>query len=258
MKKLVLLITLSVVPSLTFANRLADPKYKKHCTDMPKEKCKRQLESAKRINCITQSEYVYSLKQGENNDGAVIVPLCDIADSDFVGWCFCSCFVKGTRLWVEDVRSKERVWLEVEKIVANHSDYRLVVPAKNATRTNMHYGTVAIDFWSSGLEKTPLRSIEVEDGTVLTVTGNHLVMLGNGKLAEGSAIKVGDHLVKKDGKSTRVVAVKDVFTSDEVFNVLLEGEDTNAHLIFAEGLTVGDALWENSSEEEVAEVQFPD
>lgn len=238
----------------SLGNRLADPQYRKHCTGLTRDVCVQQLNDAKEVGCITGEEHRYGSTQPD-----LVVPTCTIKTWNFIGWCFCSCFAKGTPVFVENIQTKAREWVAIDIVVEKHSQYRFVTPSKHATMRNMTFTTSDISYWSAGNEDTLLFVLRFDDFSELALTGNHSVLMENGKWIEAASVKVGDMLVGQDGSKVRITAVEMRAAKDEVYNVWINSDEQNSHIIFAggpNGLAVGDALWENSSEEEVTSFRF--
>ncbi len=251
-KSQVITVLILLCSSSVFANRLADEKYRKHCVDMPREECVAQLEWAKGKNCVTGDEYNYGSKH-------TIVPYCGYKDQ-FLGWCFCSCFAKGTPVLVFNLENQLQEWIAIEVVVAAHNKYRFVVPSSDATMSAMKYDTADISYWTAGEEGAPLVALIFDDSSELVLTENHSVLLASGQLVDAGKLEVGDILLKHDGSKMTINTVEMRANLDEVYNVWLETKEPKSHFLFAgrpSGLTVGDAFWENSSQEDVSSFKFP-
>jgi len=250
-------IMFSVLSSqTTLASKFAPEKFQ-HCegwTDH--ERCKKRIARVYRDGCITLAEMNEAL---EGREGKEIIPVCsdddDIGkDNHYHGWCFCSCFLKGTRILVEEKATGRRYWEKIEFVTENGDSFRVVTLSENATTKAISLSTSDIRAWSAGMESGPVFVITMDDGTELTVTGNHSLVLANGLLIDAKDVKVGDIFVNVENREVTVTNINQKFTNDEVFNVLLTGKEFRSHLLFAETILVGDALFENSSEEQVRAV----
>ena len=81
------------------ANRLADTNKQIHCAPLPEELCAPSVQTWKDKGCITQGELEYALVKRP-----IPVPLCVELNGKayFNSWCYCSCFARGTKIYVED------------------------------------------------------------------------------------------------------------------------------------------------------------
>ena len=241
------------------ANRLLDETKKaEHCHPLPAAKCAPSLLSWKNKGCITQKEY-----DGALQASPIPVPFCvDMSAAgdgpwEFNSWCYCSCFAKGTRILVEDITTQQKLWVAIETVVDHLEQYSLIVPTQDSSLRSMKYKTVGIEKFTVGHEENPLLIISLEDGSEITLTGNHQVLVANGRLLEAAKVAVGSSLVKFNGTPVKVIAIQYRQTTDDVYNILTESRDDLSHFIFAEGLTVGDLLWENTLEQHLNSLQFP-
>ncbi len=253
MRFLTIALTLTSI-ALHAENRLADPKFKTHCGGaMTKSECAEQLQDSYETHCVTEEEFNYG---NYGADGLLRVPICGVKKHNFMAWCFCSCLAKGTKVLVIEVATNTKQWLPIEIVVKNREIYQFVVPAANATMDNMQYDTAEIDYWSAGEEEGSLVVIKLIDGSELSLTPNHSVLLHSGSLVDAEALQIGNALVRYDGKPLDIVDIKRSLVQEEVFNVWLNKDSPNGHILFAEGITVGDALWENSPEDVVSKFKF--
>ena len=94
-------------------------------------------------------------------------------------------------------------------------------------------------------------------GSELVLTGNHQVLNDDGHLVEASDLSVGSKLVKFDGTSIEIVKIERRVVTDDVYNILSSGMNDFSHFIFAEGLMVGDLLWENTHQDRIQALEFP-
>ncbi len=256
-KTLVKFLVTGFLATLNFAafadNRLAtDMKQAQHCNPLPKEQCSPSLKRHFNRGCISKEEHDYGAKASPQR-----VPLCvEIAENTwkFHAWCYCSCFAKGTRILVEDKVNLSHLWLPIEDVTKDLERYHLVVPSSDAKMGNMKYETREIKTWTAGHESNPLYILKTKSGEELIITGNHQVVLASGQLAEASNLKVGDNLVHMDGSSSEIASIDFHIVEDDVYNVLTSN---STNLVFAEGVMVGDLLWENSPEDKVKAFAFP-
>ena len=241
------------------ANRLANPDNKAdHCKPLPAEKCSPSLKTWKKKGCITEAEYNYAI-----NTQPIPVPFCiDMSGEgdgpwEFNSWCYCSCLAKGTKILVEDSVAKESLWVPIEEVVADQTRYSLLVPSGDSTRSSMKYQRAGIKTYTVGPEEIALVVLSMRDGSELILTGNHQVLNADGRLIEASNLLEGANLVSFDGTLIEIEKIGHRIVIDDVYNVLTDGQSDLSHFIFAERLTVGDLLWENTSKERIDSLNFP-
>ncbi len=252
-----LVLVLSVLGSSTSFAEKFDAAYKQHCSGFTDhEKCKKRIAKVYRDGCITEQERNQALT---GTDGKEIVPICSDDDEigrdrDYHGWCFCSCFLKGTRIFVEDKATGRRSWEKIEEVTLRRQFFNIVTLSKNATTQDISLDVSEIKVWSSGVENAPIFVLTMDDGSVLTLTGNHSLVLASGYLVDAKDVKVGDTFVNIKNEKVTLVAISQMETKEEVYNVFLKGKQFHSHMLFAETILVGDALFENASEEQVRSV----
>lgn len=245
-----------LAPHASGENRLAeDRRMGTHCAPLPGDRCKPMIEKWRERGCITEEEMNYGLTVRPMR-----IPQC--ADPDgawlFNSWCYCSCFAKGTKILVEDKVQALEIWRAVEDVAKDVDRYRIVVPRFDARMGAMRFENLEIAQWTEGPEENPLVVIKGSNGRELVITGNHRVVLADGTMVEAADIQVGDILVDQSGVPVTVIEIDMRKDTESVYNFLTVGSSSisNSHVMFAEGFLVGDLLWENSPDEDVAAFKF--
>jgi len=216
------------------ASRIAkpgDPNIRCNNEELTQGECEEDRRDAIAGNCVTQQE----LQEIISYNGC---PVCK--KGRYKGWCAVGCFVRGTKLLVLDSVADALVWTPVENIVQNHSRYHMIALDRSATRSNLEFVDLPIRFTVVGPELKPLVIIKTENQRTLGLSSEHAVVLSNGNLIRAELLRVGDSLISSDGSVDVIVEIARPNTDDDVFNLAVETEFEQSHLILAEGLLVGD------------------
>lgn len=161
------------------------------------------------------------------------------------GWCACGCFSNDTRMAVSD------------KVTGLLSTATAWETARNRTKLNLitlneslelgeafTYQHTPIALAAAGPEKKSLVVIHTDLGHKLSVTRNHPVVRSDFKMVQASRLKVGDELLDQNGARTKIVKITKEKAKDPVVNFVTTAASDIGHVIFAEGLTVGDMKWQ--------------
>ena len=212
-------------------------------TGINQQKCSVMQEKALKSNCINLEEY-RTLK--ERNEA----PYCD-EEADLISWCSCGCFDPDTRIFVEGLESGEKDWRPISDIVKDIHSYWTWSLAEEFQFSNLVYKKNKIEKFTSGPEVNPLVYIHTEAGNKLGITGDHAVLLASGEMVPANSLKVGDRLVNTEGSFIKIETIEHKVLNKDVLNILVNDKNHKGHIIFAEGLLVGDLAWQNSLEGEL-------
>lgn len=266
MRKLVLGLVLAssfAYPTLSSAEVPADPTNR--LTDMHGNRCgENQIPVARcpgyqefawngGSGCINATEYNYAKVNS-------IAPMCDTLfdRTSYIGWCRCGCFERSTRVFVQDAASTAAQWVPVDTLPNQEFKLGIYTLATGATLQNPSRTVHAILDTTVGPEEKPLIYIRTEGGAVLGLTEQHAVLLSTGHMVRAVELTPDSLLVNMNGGLERIVELWRAPTPDPVFNMLTDAglENKMGHLVFAEGIIVGDIYWQNIIDDELRQTEI--
>lgn len=251
--KIVAAITLVMLPS-TFVFGVTDRKTEERiirngsgktgrCKDVPQETCKRWRETMKDQGCISEWA-MKALEKAKGAEGEVGGwPRCT-PDLEMYDWCLCGCFHPDTRILVLDANGKQ-AYVAIREIVKNIHAYRLVVAKSIAFTGRQEITSVAIAEFTQGPEDKELITIDMRDGNRLRVTTQHGVLLSDRRMVVAEELRIGDRLMSDAGTEVEIQNLTRETISEDVINLRALGDSLSSHVIFAEGMMVGDVEWQN-------------
>ncbi len=224
-------------------NRLTDPGHNR-CGDnvLPASQCPTAQQAAwnNGQGCINQTEYNYAL----NN---AIAPLCaQWSPTQFVGWCRCGCFEKSTQVLV---RGKADHQVAIAGVGALDKD---IFDAYTMTDDSTLYAPIwearSITATTVGTEEKPLVWVHLENGSSIGLTEEHAVLTAEGVMLTAKELQVGQHqMVTAEGEPVAIKDIQHVATKDPVYNLLTDaGLNHKGHMVVANGVVVGDIMWQNT------------
>lgn len=218
----------------------------KRCADeaLPQERCNEMRERARSQNCVSQSEYELLAKYN-------LCPTCDWyypGAKAYLGYCPPGCFARGTLISVRDLVNGGTRREAIEKVVANPKLFEVWSLEEGSTVSKQTFGSRAIRMVIAGPERKPMVNLMTSDGSSISVTSRHPMILDSGEMVAAEDLKVGDLLAKFDGTKAEITNIERSLTDDDVFNLLLDVDSPISHSIIAEGLVTGDQYWQGRSE----------
>ena len=190
--------------------------------------------------CINATEYNYALTNA-------IAPLCKQWNTkEFAGWCRCGCFEKGTEILSISRSNSSLDYVAVEEL--GRDDSLVFAMTNDSTSYDFLWQAKELIATTAGTENKPLYVIHLANGVRLGLTGEHAVLIQDGSLIPARELDIAAHnLVDADGNSIEIVEIARTSTSDKVYNVLTDGGPNHKeHLIVANGIVVGDIMWQNT------------
>lgn len=91
----------------------------------------------------------------------------------------------------------------------------------------------------------PLINITTASGGTLRVTDEHPVLNGDGRMVQARTLKVGDSLIRANGKQDPIVSVVQTSHYGKVYNLAPATEDLVANVLVAQGFLVGSSRYQN-------------
>lgn len=201
------------------------------------EECENRRIKDYNTGCITYDE-LNSLRN------YAAYPIC--VENDLLAWCPCGCFDSSTRIFGVNLNNKEAKYYNILEIVGNTSNYNVVTLNLGSTLSNLKTKSSAIKKVTAGPEEMPLITFNTANGQKLSVTQEHAILLSDGRMVAAKDVKNSDHLVQADGKPVAISSIESKKVKDDVINIQTEGKTSIEHTLFAEGLIVGDLMWQNN------------
>jgi hypothetical protein len=223
----------------------ADPAKRCAGIPVPPDVCAAKQKKALARGCITQGEYNALVRYGS-------FPTCDYDDTppSFQGWCACGCFDQGVRIMARG-DGGEMTWQPAGEVAAHVHSYMLAALSPEAKTTEPAFVEAPIRLATKGAEEQPLYVIGTPYGKGLRLTANHAVLLASGKMVTARELQVGESLVGVRGEAVPILSIDRAMATADVVNFATEEEDHLSHILAAEGVLVGDLLWQSSYADEL-------
>jgi len=189
--------------------------------------------------CINEEEYHYSQAWS-------IAPQCSpIRPNVYIGFCYCGCLERTTQLLMKDPQTGADATQRIDQVLLD--GMRIQALTEDTTLSSVKYGPREVVATTAGGETNPMVVLQLASGGTLSATEQHAILLSTGEMVAAKDLKVGQALVKQDGSLTRIVQISRVPTTDDVFNVLTDaGFSHKGHMVVANGVIVGDLMWQNT------------
>lgn len=243
---------------LSLANRITSPQNPSaRCTKpIPDFNCQTLQDKALSSGCITQEEY-------QTLRGIGSAPFCDSALMDdsqkpldqLASWCPCGCFHPHTeiRSILNSSQTQEPFQEAVDIAKAPHLySVAHLHPQSSLNHPQITYSGIAQS--TSGTELKELIVLSLSTGRTLKVTTEHAVLLKSGKMVQAQDLKVNDVLMDHLGQAVDVEAIAKERFNDDVVNFSIKTKNPIEHILFAEGVAVGDLLWQSTLQDQLNQV----
>lgn len=165
-------------------------------------------------------------------------------------FCKCGCFDKSTKILVEDKLAGDKSWTPIASLVENPQDYSLFsLESINDSDAGINLKRHEVSETLVGKMKDKVMvEIVTESGNMIKLTDDHPLLTEGREIVLAKEVRVGTRLVGRDGladKAAKVTVTREIV---DVFNVGTDMKSKNPsdHLIFANGLIVGDMVLQNS------------
>lgn len=209
---------------------------------IPQAECASTQKWALSIGCINQEEYDTLVKMSA-------VPTC--RGTKLHTWCPCGCFAPDTRLLGMNKSSDEPNWISVRQIVESPQEHQILSLTDEATISDLQSSPRSVRKTTRGPELKPLVFIQTSDAKELGLSEEHAILLASGEMVAAKNLKEGQKLVTSIGETPSITKITRHKIEEDVLNVLIDGDTNLSHIIFAEGLVVGDLAWQNSLQSEL-------
>jgi hypothetical protein len=157
-----------------------------------------------------------------------------------VGLCVAGCYVEGTALQFADGPMGI-------KAAALSDKANLVTLAPDATLDNITLIDNQVDRYTTDVveAKQTIYTLRMQSGGQLRVITEHPLLGPDGVIRQAQALKVGDSLVRADGKPDPIVSVQVDSVFGKVYNVRPVTTDYTSNIIIAEGYLNGSLRYQN-------------
>jgi len=255
----IILITGSLfsLNSYSISRITGDTDKKMRCVDtpLPIEDCNDRRTQALQIGCITQEEFNDLVRFGSapacNTLKKVTSPIQYLE-----GWCACGCFASFTKIDIIDRENTPHylnniTLAKAKTITENSKNFDLVHLAEEATLDNILITSSPIRISTEGMENKELVKIETTDHRKLYVTTKHPILTSKGTMVMATNLRPSDQLINRYGETVEIKSLSTIPYKGQVYNFMSEINSKNGHVIFAEGLAVGDLYWQSSLEDQL-------
>lgn len=159
--------------------------------------------------------------------------------------CPCSCFDASTKIMAHGSSAPQ--WLEAADISV---DDKLVTLNASATISTLDqsesWGIRNLRWITSGPEENDMFVFNLSTGRELSITQNHAVLLYSGVVKAAKDINATDQFVDAKGARVEIVEIYRRPAEDgNVYNFLVDTDEPQGHLVLAEGVMVGDSIWQD-------------
>jgi hypothetical protein len=228
--------------------RILGPDYAMYCGDQTNtaQECAEWTAAELDTECISQQ--IYDLLRANQFAFPAVsgryygFPECN-RRSELLAICKCGCFVEGTRLLAVLKGSKN--WVAIEKLLKDKGALATLEKDSEGYRLGKANQPAYLQSENAQREHRTVRIHYGIEGTnqILQVTKSHPILLANGLFAAASDVKPGDQLLDANAQLVNVTAVEsDVPYVGKVYNV---DTQSPSHVVFAEGVAVGDYKVQN-------------
>lgn len=218
--------------------------------------CNKALKSALMNRLIDTETFYWAAKEGLH------IVLNHKGEVDKV--CACGCFAAGTQILVSSTEFLERREESVSFLYQNHES-SLLRPLAITDRWSRDFTDELIprdiDRFTVGEEQKRLVVFHLANNRKLKLTTRHGVVIADGRIIAAEDIKLSDGLLSPDGDLVSIDAITRELTKGRVYNFLLRESidgNTDPHVVVAEGVLVGDLIWQNRREAELGSILIRD
>jgi len=195
--------------------------------------CEQRLRYALTNNLITQRAYDWAQANG-------YYPVIDIFDNTIGALCKCGCFDPAT------VLSARINGVELDVAAGQIGlQHQLLALQDDATLNALHKDYRPLTTVVKGPEATALYEFSLSNGRTLAVTQHHGMVLSDGRVIAAKDVSSTDQFLSADGDTVAITAIGRRQADADVVNFETQGDSELNHIIVAEGVFVGDLVWQN-------------
>lgn len=208
--------------------------------------CAEKRKKALALGCINREEYDELFFVGS-------YPVCDFDLKLMSGYCPCGCFDQSVRLLVQGGGVKFD-WLTAGDITKAWYSTTIMAVESSSSLTDLRLVPLKLKIATKGPEATQLYVISTKFGDGLKLTSNHPVLTQAGRMVLAKDLNMGDVLVGSQGESVPILAITRQDAEREVVNFATDTREHLSHIIVAEGVLVGDLVWQASYVEDLNKI----
>jgi len=155
-----------------------------------------------------------------------------------LGWCTCGCFLPDTKISVFNEQEKNIQKIKFGDVLINLD--------KDSSFSNWRLYTAKVKLTTVGEETNDIINIVLENGRTLFLTSQHAVLTSQGILIPAEKVRKSHTLIDINGFELMIQNIKKTPYEGLVYNVELDVVSDEEHIIFAEGVAVGDLAYQNT------------
>ncbi len=194
--------------------------------------CRAELDYALNHGLITRRAYDWALANG-------YYPVIN-RHGQINAICKCGCFEGETQISVR-LNGKE-LTIAAKDVTRQH---QLKALSADATLSALHQEFLPVQTLTAGPEKPELYQFALSNGRKLTVTQHHGMVLSDGRVVAAKDVTADQRFLSANGEVVDIDRIARLPASGEVVNFETSGQDDLNHIIVAEGVLVGDLIWQN-------------
>lgn len=221
--------------------------------------CEQQRRRAFEVGVITEEEYETLKDAGAAAQGGyypIYMETYRLPSEKMVrAIVICGCFHPETSILSSFQRSPWGEFL-AGAIASSVTEFDLVHLTEDSDLSHFQLTSSPVSHATGGPEKRDLVVITVSNGRTLKLTTKHPVLLSSGMMVEASTLQPLDELLSVTGQPLTISSIGSEHFSGNVVNFKVDSHYSRKteHVIFAEGVAVGDLAWQSSLQEEMNKV----
>lgn len=157
-----------------------------------------------------------------------------------VGLCIAGCYVENTPLQFADGTMGIKAAAEAGKL-------DLVTLSPNATIDNLDFVKNTVEHYTTDIREDwqTIFTLQMQSGGKLRVTNEHPLITSDGVMHQAQALRVGDSLVRANGRPDRIVHIATHKIFGKVYNVRPVTTDYTSNIVVAGGYLNGSQRYQN-------------
>jgi hypothetical protein len=219
--------------------------------DLDPKLCEVKRLKALKVGLINQEEYEHFQKIIK----APVIEQEENGSWTLVGIRNCGCFHPDMRILVTslgDRSASQSFEVRAGDIVDRIQEINLVHLTDDSKLNAFQLESSPVVSPVYGPERLPLVVIQAANGSVLKLTTQHPVLTGAGMMKIANKLSAEDTLVDVKGMPVKILSLATESYSGDVVNFRTQypNSELKKHVIFAEGLAVGDLSWQAGLEDQ--------
>ena len=233
---LVIISGLTIYTTTAFGQSRLEGLVGERCNEMQEltpQECAISQQDAAAQGCVTEAERAWLSSKSYSI-------FCLRTEPMFV--CPCSCFDNDVKILTGSF--EDPTWTRADKIDVQTE---IVTLSASSSLELLDFETNEIDYTTSGPEKPMLYQLHLDSGKSLAVTQHHALLLNSGLVTTAKEVEVGDELMGMQGEKVEVLSISLKAANDgRVYNFRVNSSEVLEHFVVAEGVVVGDTMFQGS------------